>query len=63
LLACSVEVGLGLTGLRAEGKAGRLAHVVLGVKRVRALVGPQAIAGVGQGPVGLVAGDRHDLDR
>ena len=50
-------------GLRAEGQAGRLAHVVLDVKEVRALVGPQAVAGVGQEPFGLVAGDLHDRDR
>jgi len=63
LLACAVEVGFGTVGLRAESQAGRLADVVLDVKEVRALMGPQAVAGVGQEPFGLVAGDLHDRDR
>jgi hypothetical protein len=63
LLACAVEVGLGTVGRRAEGQAGRLTHVVLDVKEVRALVGPQTVAGVGQEPFGLVAGDLHDRNR
>src|SRR4051812_31715578 len=63
LLACLVEVGVGVAELRTEGKAGRLAEVVLDVKEVRAVVDPQAVAGVGQEPFGFVAGDLYDLDR
>jgi hypothetical protein len=50
-------------GRRAAGRAGRLAHVVRDVEEVRALAGPQAVAGVGREPFGLVAGDLHDRDR